>query len=243
MAPQHLDVARLSARRRGRARRRLPAWAPEPSFPAPPRSSSSPPCRRCRCPPGRGAGGAGCRPGHRRRRPSRRARPHGPSPEIRICWPSWMPAGTSTSSVRSSTDRPDPSQSRQGRSTTRPAPPQPGQVCERTNSPNAVRETCCRWPRPPQVAQTTGSVPGSAPLPRQVAQGTVTGIETSRLTPVAASASSISIRAATSAPRALLAEQRRRRRRRRRSAANRSERLPRSKLEGVKPPPRRPACP
>ncbi|HZJ72875.1 MAG TPA: hypothetical protein VFF36_18205, partial [Planctomycetota bacterium] len=52
------------------------------------------------------------------------------------------------------------------------------------------------------MAHATGCVPGFAPLPPQVAQLTVTGNGTWRATPVAASASSISICATTSAPRA-----------------------------------------
>src|SRR4029453_14512650 len=63
---------------------------------------------------------------------------------MRLCVPSWTPAGTWTSSARSSTVRPEPSQSRQGSSTTCPTPPHAGQACERTNSPNTAR---AHWAR------------------------------------------------------------------------------------------------
>ena len=46
---------------------------------------------------------------------------------------------------------PDPLQSSQGCSTTRPSPPHCGHACVRTNSPNTLRETCCSRPVPLQV--------------------------------------------------------------------------------------------
>ena len=78
--------------------------------------------------------------------------PAWPPPEIRICWPSWMPAGISTSIVRSSIVRPAPSQRGQGCSTIRPVPPQRGQFWVRMNSPNALREICWMRPAPWQTS-------------------------------------------------------------------------------------------
>ena len=48
-----------------------------------------------------------------------------------------------------------------------PAPPHFGHVCVRTNSPKALRETCCTWPIPPHTSQALIVAPGSAPLPWQ----------------------------------------------------------------------------
>jgi len=70
------------------------------------------------------------------------------------------------------------------------------------NSPNALRETCWIRPMPLHVGQTVTSVPGSTPVASQRAHGTATRYGTSRVTPVAAAASSISTSAAISAPRA-----------------------------------------
>ena len=73
----------------------------------------------------------------------------------------------------------------------------------RTNSPKTLRDTCCSRPLPPQVGQVRdrraglGAVAAAA---RRTATATSNG--TSRFAPVAASTSSISTRAAMSAPRA-----------------------------------------
>ena len=98
--------------------------------------------------------------------------------------------------------RPAPSHTVHGVSATRPAPPHVGHVCVRTNSPKTLRETCCNCPWPPQVAQVTFSVPGSAPSPSQRSQVAATSTSAVRVTPVNASASSIPIETPTSPPRA-----------------------------------------
>ena len=75
-------------------------------------------------------------------------------------------------------------------------PPHAEHVWVRTNSPKAVRDTCCSRPMPPHCGQLTGAVPGSSPLPWHVSQAAATWNATLRVTPCAASASSID----TSAP-------------------------------------------
>ena len=121
---------------------------------------------------------------------------------MRIRWPSWIPAGISTSSSFASIVRPFPLHALQGVSTTVPAPRQVGQAWVRTNSPKTLRETCCTWPRPAQVWQVTRSVPGSAPFPSQTSHVAATSTSTVRSTPVNASASSIATATPTSPPRA-----------------------------------------
>ena len=126
--------------------------------------------------------------------------------------------------------------------TIRPTPPHCGHVPVRTNSPKTLRETCWTRPMPLHVVHVTGLVPGSAPLPLQRSQGTLTWKGTSRFTPLAASTSSISTSAAMSAPRARLVPPPPNRSSPK-NAEKMSERLPKSNAPGVKPPPRRPAWP
>src|SRR5262245_22508730 len=171
------------------------------------------------------------------------AAPTCPSPLSRMRWPSWMPAGISTSSVRSSNTRPAPSHFSHGCSISLPAPLHVGQVPARTNSPKTLRDTCRTRPLPPQVGQVVTGVSGSAPLPPQRSHGTATPNGTSRFVPVATSARSISTRAAMSAPRARPMRPPIPNRSSPKKAEKRSERLPRSNVLGSKPPLRRPAWP
>jgi len=145
-----------------------------------------------------------------------------------------------TSSVRSSTNRPEPPHSRQGSSTIRPLPRHVGHPWARTNSPKTLRETCCTRPAPPQVGQVVTALPGSAPLPEQCAHGTAISNAIPLLTPVAASASSTSTLAITSEPRPRPPAPNRSSPK---NAEKRSESVPKSKWPGWKPPLRRPACP
>src|SRR6476619_1491852 len=102
--------------------------------------------------------------------------------------PSWMPAGTSTFSVRSASVRPAPSHSRHGVSTSTPRPRQSGHGCARTNSPNTLRETWCSRPLPSQRAQVRGCVPGSTPSPPHAMHVAATSHGTGTMTPRAAPA-------------------------------------------------------
>src|SRR5581483_10632654 len=169
--------------------------------------------------------------------------PAWPSPESRIRWPSWMPAGISTSSVRSSSVRPAPPQVSPGCSTTRPEPPHCGQADVRTNSPKTERATCRRRPEPPQRGQAETLVPGRTPLPPQVRHWTATSSGTFAVVPRAASTSSIVTSAATSPPRVPPVRTAPPKRSSPKNALKRSPMSPRSKWRGVKPPERRPAWP
>src|SRR5438477_15946 len=155
-------------------------------------------------------------------------------------WPSWMPAGISISSVRSSTTRPAPRHFSQGRSISFPEPLHVGHAPVRTNSPKTLRDTWRTRPLPPQLGQERTGVSGSAPLPAQRSQDTATPNGTSRFVPVATSARSISTRAAMSAPRARPMRPPTPKRSSPKKAEKRSERLPRSNALGRKPPPRTP---
>ena len=159
--------------------------------------------------------------------------------------PSWIPAGTSSSSGTSSRIRPSPSQRSQGCSTIVPTPSQRGQAPVRTICPSTVRETCWMRPAPPHPGHVVGAVPGAAPLPPHAWHVLATRTPTSRVVPVTASARSISTWAATSGPRAgpagppaacpKSASPKK--------AAKTSERLPKSASIGAYPPLRRPAWP
>ena len=97
--------------------------------------------------------------------------PASPLPASRMREPSLTPAGMLTRYFLSSRMRPAPSHVWHGFSITVPAPPQRshGRVMEKRPWP---------WdstPRPWQTGQTTGVVPGSAPVPRQVGQRRVRG--------------------------------------------------------------------
>ena len=83
-------------------------------------------------------------------------------------WPSWIPAGISTVSVRSSMTRPPPWHSSQGVSIFRPEPAQSGHACVRTNSPNTLRVTCCSRPAPPHVGHVEISDAGLRAAPAAV---------------------------------------------------------------------------
>ena len=85
-------------------------------------------------------------------------------------WPSWMPAGTSTSIWRSSTTTPAPVQVWHGCSMITPRPAHCGHACVRTNWPSGLRVTCCSRPVPSQRGQRGVSVPGSTPSPPHVPQ-------------------------------------------------------------------------
>ena len=68
-------------------------------------------------------------------------------------------------------------------------------------SPRNERCTCCTSPRPWQVSQVIGRDPSAAPLPWQTVHSTAVSTLSSRVTPNAASASSISSRTRASWPR------------------------------------------
>src|SRR3954462_10553109 len=94
--------------------------------------------------------------------------PASPLPGRRIREPSLTPAGMFTRYFFISRRRPWPWQVGHGSSITVPEPPQRehGRVIE--NSPWPSDST----PRPWQTGQTLGEVPGRAPVPRHVGQGT-----------------------------------------------------------------------
>ena len=75
------------------------------------------------------------------------------------------PAGTLTVSVRRARTRPSPLHSPQGCSMTEPRPPQRGQARVVMTWPRNERCTCCTSPRPWQVSQVDGWVPGAVPWP------------------------------------------------------------------------------
>ena len=85
-------------------------------------------------------------------------------------WPSAIPAGTSTVSLRFPARRPRPRHSPQGCLAVRPSPWQVSQTTVRIIWPKGVRVTACSWPAPPQRAHVSIGVPGSAPLPWQCSQ-------------------------------------------------------------------------
>ena len=212
---------------------------------APRRSSSAAwPCagRRRR---GRSAdpGGRGRRRTRCRRSPLRK--PAWPSPRTRICWPSWIPAGTSTSSRRSRDDAALRRRSRRTALEHAPAPPQSGQVRCWTNCPKTFCETRRTTPAPPHVGHVRVAVPGSAPVASQRSHGSATSSGTSRDAPVNASSSSISTTTWRSPPRcdALRAPPPPPRRSSPKNAAKTSARLPKSRQPGLEAAAPRPACP
>ena len=101
-------------------------------------------------------------------------RPASPLPASRIREPSFTPAGMFTRYFLSSRMRPSPWHVWHGFSITVPEPPQRshGRVIE--NRPWPWDST----PRPWQTGQTTGCVPGSAPVPRHVGQAECVATET-----------------------------------------------------------------
>ena len=105
--------------------------------------------------------------------------PASPLPASRIREPSFTPAGMFTRYFLSSRMRPSPWQVWQGCSITVPEPPQRshGRVMEKSPWP------CDSTPRPWQTGQTTGWVPGSAPVPRQVGQAACVATETGTCAP------------------------------------------------------------
>ncbi len=78
-------------------------------------------------------------------------------------WPSWIPGGTSTSTVRSVVTRPSPAQTWHGCEIVWPEPPHVPHACVRMNWPNGEFETAWSRPEPPHVGHVSGVVPGSAP--------------------------------------------------------------------------------
>ena len=81
-----------------------------------------------------------------------------------------MPAGIDTRSVRVRSVRPSPRQVSHGSVTSLPSPWHFGQAVTLTIWPSIVRRVVRISPRPPQLSQATGWVPGLAPLPLQVSQ-------------------------------------------------------------------------
>jgi hypothetical protein len=105
--------------------------------------------------------------------------PASPLPASRIREPSLTPAGMLTRYFLSSRIRPSPWQVWHGFSITVPEPPQRshGRVMENRPWP------CDSTPRPWQTGQTTGWVPGSAPVPRHVGQAECVETETGTCAP------------------------------------------------------------
>ncbi len=97
--------------------------------------------------------------------------------------PSSTPAGIRTLIVRLVRTRPSPSHSWQGRTSTVPYPPQPGQGLGTTIWIVKVRVTWFTSPRPPQMSQVCGWVPGAVPSPEQVGQTTAVSTVSSRVVP------------------------------------------------------------
>ena len=92
--------------------------------------------------------------------------------------------------------------SEHGVSITLPMPPHAEQVCVRTNSPKAVRDTCCSRPIPPHFGQLTGVVPGSSAVAvARLAGRRHAGTRCSASRPSPPPTSSIVTSAPTSAPR------------------------------------------
>src|ERR687896_1900682 len=106
-------------------------------------------------------------------------RPASPLPASRMREPSFTPAGMFTRYFLSSRMRPWPWHVWHGFSITVPEPPQRshGRVIENSPCP------CDSTPRPWQTGQTTGWVPGSAPVPRQVGQAECVATETGTCAP------------------------------------------------------------
>ena len=114
--------------------------------------------------------------------------------------PSSTPAGIFTETVRRARTRPSPAQLGHGCGITVPVPEQVGQGRLVITWPRNERWTLCTSPRPPQVSQLAGWVPGAVPAPAQVPQTTAVSTVRSRVLPKAVSASSRSSRISASAP-------------------------------------------
>src|SRR3954452_144576 len=100
--------------------------------------------------------------------------PASPLPASRIREPSLTPGGMLTRYFLTSRSRPWPAQVGQGSSMTVPAPLQRAQGRVIENRPWPWDST----PRPWHTGQTTGEVPGRAPVPRQVVHGAWVATET-----------------------------------------------------------------
>src|SRR5687768_2050183 len=103
--------------------------------------------------------------------------------------PDETPAGICTGIVWSPRPRPSPRHFLHGALMTTPSPEQVGHGTTETNCPK--KERCARRTSPPplQVRQVAGVVPGSAPLPSHLSQGSSSFTENVRVTPVATSSS------------------------------------------------------
>jgi len=117
----------------------------------------------------------------------------------------WMPfstpAGILTLTVRRVRTRPSPEHSGHGVRITLPKPLQRGHGREVITWPRNERCTCCTSPRPMQVSQVSGWVPGAQPDPSQVVHTTAVSIVSSRVVPKAVSARSSSTRSVALRPR------------------------------------------
>ena len=85
--------------------------------------------------------------------------------------------------VRLVRTRPSPSHSGHGRTSTVPNPPQPGHGRDIITWPMKERVTWLTSPRPPQMSQVCGWVPGAVPSPEQVVQTTAVSTVSSRVAP------------------------------------------------------------
>ncbi len=94
--------------------------------------------------------------------------PTSPSFVSRIWWPSSMPAGIVTRSVRFRSVRPSPLHVSHGVSTILPSPRQRGHALTLTICPSIVWRTLRTSPRPSHCGQVVASVPGAAPVPVHV---------------------------------------------------------------------------
>src|SRR5215218_9737544 len=109
--------------------------------------------------------------------------PGSPLPPMRTRLPSLTPAGTFTRRRLIVRRAPEPPQVGQGDSTIEPLPPQREQGCVIEKKP----WPCDSTPRPWQTGQTTGDVPGLAPVPWQVSHAVVVGIASEDCAPSTAS--------------------------------------------------------
>src|SRR5581483_11257172 len=128
-------------------------------------------------------------------------RPTSPSPASWMCVPSSTPAGMRTLIVRRVRTRPSPSHSGHGRGMTVPKPPQPGHTLVVMTCPRNERVTWLTSPRPLQMSQVCGWVPGAVPSPEHVGQTTAVSTVSSRVAPKAHSDRSSSIRIVALRPR------------------------------------------